>query len=366
MVALTLVANAARAVPTRQSAKSAAKAHAVGATPAFVARRRGDAGVAVSARSRKASHRLVIARAGGEVRVKSQRPTHGRRRVVRISAYPVCFALQGLGRARDARFAHTRHRFAPAPSSHPRTLPPHAALDEQGDELDDEENNRRTAEAEVEVVEDEDDEEEEEEAAPPTRVSEIMAQLQEAVDAGTGGDVLAELLPELTTEVSGIESAFKDIQAANVGLEDQAAAVKDQFLRLTADFDNFKKRTVKEKQQLGETTKSKVFEAMLPALDNFDLAKANLKPESEEGEKIMSQYQGLYEGPMTILSNQGLTAVDGVGAPFDPNFHEAIMREESEEPEDVIIEEFRTGYKMGEDTLVRASMVKVSAGPASE
>jgi molecular chaperone GrpE len=221
----------------------------------------------------------------------------------------------------------------------------------------------------VEVVEDEDDEEEEEaeEAAPPTRVSEIMARLQEAVDAGTGGDVLAELLPELTTEVTGIESAFKDIQAANVGLEDQAAAVKDQFLRLTADFDNFKKRTVKEKQQLGETAKSKVFEAMLPALDNFDLAKANLKPESEEGEKIMSQYQGLYEGLMTILSNQGLTAVDGVGAPFDPNFHEAIMREESADAaEDTILEEFRKGYKLGENTLIRPAMVKVSAAPSSE
>ena len=258
-----------------------------------------------------------------------------------------------------------------APRRAPADPPlPRAALDEQGDELDDEENNRRASEAEAEVVEDEDEDEdeaeEEEEAAPPTRVSEIMATLQEAVDAGTGGEALAELLPELTTEVTGIESAFKDIQAANVGLEDQAAAVKDQFLRLTADFDNFKKRTVKEKQQLGETTKSKVFEAMLPALDNFDLAKTNLKPESEEGEKIMGQYQGLHDGLMTILGNQGLVAVDGVGTPFDPNFHEAIMREESEEPEDVIIEEFRKGYKMGEDTLVRASMVKVSSGPASE
>ena len=271
-------------------------------------------------------------------------------------------------RRRRARFrSDAASRRAPADPPLPR-----AALDEQGDELDDEENNRRASEAEAEVVEDEDEDEdedeaeEEEEAAPPTRVSEIMATLQEAVDAGTGGEALAELLPELTTEVAGIESAFKDIQAANVGLEDQAGAVKDQFLRLTADFDNFKKRTIKEKQQLGETAKSKVFEAMLPALDNFDLAKANLKPESEEGEKIMGQYQGLHDGLMTILGNQGLVAVDGVGAPFDPNFHEAIMREESEEPEDVIIEEFRKGYKMGEDTLVRASMVKVSAGPAAE
>ena len=137
------------------------------------------------------------------------------------------------------------------------------------------------------MVED-DDEEEEEDAvadAAPSRVSEILAQLQAAVEEGNGGDVLAQVLPELATEVSGIESAFKDIQAANVGLEDQASAVKDQFLRLTADFDNFKKRTIKEKAQLGETAKGKVFEAMLPALDNFDLAKANLKGENEGEEK---------------------------------------------------------------------------------
>ena len=196
------------------------------------------------------------------------------------------------------------------------------------------------------MVED-DDEEEEEDAvadAAPSRVSEILAQLQAAVEEGNGGDVLAQVLPELATEVSGIESAFKDIQAANVGLEDQASAVKDQFLRLTADFDNFKKRTIKEKAQLGETAKGKVFEAMLPALDNFDLAKANLKGENEGEEKIINQYQGLVDGLMGVLTAQGLTPVEGVGTVFDPNFHEAIMRE-SDEPEDVIIEEFRKGTK---------------------
>ena len=110
----------------------------------------------------------------------------------------------------------------------------------------------------VEVeVEDEDEAEEEEEAAPPARVSEIMATLQEAVDAGTGGDALAALLPELTTEVAGIESAFKDIQAANVGLEDQAGALKDQFLRLTADFDNFKKRTARRSSSSGRRRRAR-------------------------------------------------------------------------------------------------------------
>jgi len=66
---------------------------------------------------------------------------------------------------------------------------------------------------------------------------------------------------------------------------------------------------------------------------------------------------------MEILSSQGLEAVPGVGAPFDPNSHEAIMREESEEAEeDTILEEFRKGYIIG-GTLIRASMVKVSAKP---
>jgi molecular chaperone GrpE len=108
-------------------------------------------------------------------------------------------------------------------------------------------------------------------------------------------------------------------------------------------------------------------EGMLPALDNYDLAKANLKTETEGEEKLAAQYQKLFDGLMTILSSQGLSTVESVGAAFDPSFHEAIMREESAEyAEDVVCEEFRKGYKMGEDTLIRAAMVKVSAGPPAE
>ena len=208
--------------------------------------------------------------------------------------------------------------------------------------------------------EDEDDEDEGSAPPPPSKCEELIAKLEESMDAPE--------LAELAAEVKAIETAFKDLQAANVGLEDQTGALKDQYLRLNADFDNFKKRTIKEKEQLATNAKSLVFEAMLPALDNFDLAKANLKTENEGEEKIAKSYEGLVDGLMTILSAQGLSTVAGVGSPLDPNFHEAIMREESEEhPEDTISEEFRKGYKMGEDQLVRAAMVKVSSGPpASE
>tara|TARA_B110000008_G_scaffold105040_1_gene107957 strand:+ start:507 stop:1208 length:702 start_codon:yes stop_codon:yes gene_type:complete len=201
----------------------------------------------------------------------------------------------------------------------------------------------------------------------PASATSCSASSRRQWEAGNAADVLADVLPEFTSEVSGIESAFGDIQAANVGLKDQADTLKDQYLRLNADFDNFKKRTLKEKEQLSQTAKSKFFEALLPALDNFDLAQANLKPEDEEAQKVVSQYQGLVDGLMTILTSQGLSTVDGVGAPFDPNFHEAIMREESADAaEDTILEEFRKGYKLGENTLIRPAMVKVSAAPSSE
>jgi len=221
----------------------------------------------------------------------------------------------------------------------------------------------------MEAVEDDEDDEDseaaeiEEERAPArlSRSGELLVELRAAMDSGDAVDVLARVLPELTIEEAEMSEGFGNLKAANVGLEDQAGALKDQYLRLNADFDNYKKRTLKEKEQLAQTSKIKLFQSMLPPLDNFDLAKANLKTETEGEAKISAQYQNLFDGLMTILSAQGLSMVEGVGAAFDPNFHEAIMREETDAyPENTVIEEFRKGYKMGADTLIRAAMVKVS------
>ena len=146
-------------------------------------------------------------------------------------------------------------------------------------------------------------------------------------------------------------------------MEDQVAAMKDQYLRLNADFDNFRKRTLKEKENLASSAKGDFVKALLPVLDNFDLAEKNIKGSTEGEEKILTGYQNMHKQLMEILSSQGLQVVAGVGEPFDPNDHEAIMREENDEmDEDTIIEEFRKGYKIG-SSLIRASMVKVSTKP---
>ena len=205
---------------------------------------------------------------------------------------------------------------------------------------------------EVEVVED--DEEvaegaEEEESA----LSALVGRLELVV--GDNADA-AELVASLKGEIG-------DANAKMVGMEDQVAAMKDQYLRLNADFDNFRKRTLKEKENLASSAKGDFVKALLPVLDNFDLAEKNIKGSTEGEEKILTGYQNMHKQLMEILSSQGLQVVAGVGEPFDPNDHEAIMREENDEmDEDTIIEEFRKGYKIG-SSLIRASMVKVSTKP---
>ena len=205
---------------------------------------------------------------------------------------------------------------------------------------------------EVEVVED--DEEvaegaEEEESA----LSALVGRLELVV--GDNADA-AELVASLKGEIG-------DANAKMVGMEDQVAAMKDQYLRLNADFDNFRKRTLKEKENLASSAKGDFVKALLPVLDNFDLAEKKIKGSTEGEEKILTGYQNMHKQLMEILSSQGLQVVAGVGEPFDPNDHEAIMREENDEmDEDTIIEEFRKGYKIG-SSLIRPSMVKVSTKP---
>ena len=107
---------------------------------------------------------------------------------------------------------------------------------------------------------------------------------------------------------------------------------------------------------------------MLPLIDNFELAKSQLKLETDGERKIDAAYQGLYKQMVELFRGLGLEAVAGAGQPFDPEVHEAILREPSNEvPDGTVLEEFRKGFKLGE-RLLRPAMVKVSytEGEASQ
>ncbi|XP_020578469.1 uncharacterized protein LOC110023404 [Phalaenopsis equestris] len=172
------------------------------------------------------------------------------------------------------------------------------------------------------------------------------------------------------SKVAEIEAYFQSIEDERSSLEnnvaslsDELAVEKDRVLRISADFDNFRKRTERERLSLMENVQGEVVENLLPVLDNFERAKDQIKVETEGEEKINSSYQSIYKQFMEILTSIGVVAIETVGNAFDPMLHEAIMREESAEFEEgIIVQEFRKGFKLGE-RLLRPAMVKVSAGP---
>ena len=156
-----------------------------------------------------------------------------------------------------------------------------------------------------------------------------------------------------TSEAPAEESADDKVKA----LEEELKKEKDNYMRLFAEFDNFRKRTSREKTEAYGDSAAKTIGAILPALDNFDRA-LDAPCEDENFKKgvemIFTQMNG-------ILEKLGVTEIEAVGAKFDPNLHNAIKQVESEDGEsDIVCEVFQKGYKLG-DRIIRPAMVAVTA-----
>ena len=149
-------------------------------------------------------------------------------------------------------------------------------------------------------------------------------------------------------------------------LEKEHETLKSQYVRIAADFDNFRKRQSRDQDDLKIQLVSKTLTAILPIVDNFERARQQLKPESEEAQTLHRSYQGLYKQLVEVLKQQGVAPMRVVGQQFDPNLHEAVLREQSEEfKEDVITEELQRGYHL-EGKVLRHALVKVSMGPGQQ
>ena len=146
-------------------------------------------------------------------------------------------------------------------------------------------------------------------------------------------------------------------------LEKEHQTLKNQYVRIAADFDNFRKRQSRDQDDLKVQLICKSLSAILPIVDNFERARQQLKPESEEAQTLHRSYQGLYKQLVEVLKQQGVAPMRVLGQQFDPNLHEAVLREPSEkENEDIIIEELQRGYHL-DGKVLRHALVKVSMGP---
>ena len=139
-------------------------------------------------------------------------------------------------------------------------------------------------------------------------------------------------------------------------LEGEKKEQLQSFLRLRADFDNYKRRTKQEILQAADQGKEDLLAKLLPVLDNLELALGA----TGEPEKWRSGVEMIFRQFLEVLAEAGLKPIPAVGEAFDPNIHEAVMREPSAEPENTVLEELKKGYLFGEKTL-RPSMVKVAA-----
>lgn len=141
--------------------------------------------------------------------------------------------------------------------------------------------------------------------------------------------------------------------------DEKIEELTDRLTRQMAEFDNFRKRTDKEKSQMYEIGAKDVIEKILPVVDNFERGLAAVK-EEEKGNPFEEGMEKIYKQLMTTLEALEVRPIEAVGKEFDPDFHNAVMHVEDEElGENIITEEFQKGYTY-RDSVVRHSMVKVA------
>lgn len=141
--------------------------------------------------------------------------------------------------------------------------------------------------------------------------------------------------------------------------DEKIEELTDRVRRQMAEFDNFRKRTEKEKTQMFETGAKSIVEKILPVVDNFERGLAAVT-EEEKGTPFVEGMEKIYKQMMTVLEEAGVKPIEAVGQEFDPNLHNAVMHVEDESVgENVVVEEFQKGYTY-KDFVVRHSMVKVA------
>jgi len=166
--------------------------------------------------------------------------------------------------------------------------------------------------------------------------------------------------------IEGLIQANDSLKAQLEQAQAQFEDLKGQYARLGADFENYRRRTEKEKEELNQLATAVTIKELLPVVDNFERARSQIKPQNDSEMNIHKSYQSVYKLLVDCLKRLGVAAMYPKGQEFDPNLHEAVMREATtEHPEGTVLEEFMRGYMLG-DRILRHAMVKVATAPEPE
>lgn len=197
-----------------------------------------------------------------------------------------------------------------------------------------------------------------EETAEDVCGSEVV---EEKTEAEEDSDETKEASDEEKEEDDGKKKMFgrKNKKDKKDKKDIQIEELNDRLMRLMAEYDNYRKRTDKEKSSMYEMGAKAIVEKMLPIIDNFERGFDCVTDEQKE-DPFVQGMDKVYSQMMAAFTEAGVVAIEAVGKEFDPNIHNAVMHVDDESVgESIVVEEFQKGY-MYRDTLVRCSMVKVA------
>ena len=183
----------------------------------------------------------------------------------------------------------------------------------------------------------------------------------EEKESQTSETELPQFLPDPAEVIETLQQQISDLLTQLDKQREENNSLKAQSVRIAADFENFRRRTLKEKQELEQQVKKKTINELLTVVDNFERARMQIKPANDGEMGIHKSYQGVYKSLVDSLKKIGVSAMRPEGKPFDPAYHEAMFREPTNaHPEGTVIEELVRGYLLNEEVL-RHAMVKVAA-----
>ena len=182
--------------------------------------------------------------------------------------------------------------------------------------------------------------------------NENLEEVEETVENTETTETEEEVVEEKTAEELLQEKVDK--------LEEELKQSEDKYLRLYAEFENFKRRKNKEIEINNVYKSQKVITEILPSLDNLERA-LQVESDNEEIKSLLKGVEMVYEGLLNVLKSEGVELIETENAQFDPNYHHAVMQEEDSEKESgAILDTFQKGYKL-KDRVIRPAMVKVNS-----
>lgn len=186
-----------------------------------------------------------------------------------------------------------------------------------------------------------------------------MAEENMKTAAEEAAETCAEESVEETAAETAAENAEPEVEVVDNSAEEKIAMLTDQLQRIMAEFENFRKRTEKEKEARFDMGAKSVIEKILPVIDNFERGLGGVSEEQKE-DPFVSGMDRVYRQMMTELEGIGVKAIEAEGKEFDPNRHNAVMHTEDDSVgENIVVKELQKGYTY-RDSVVRYSMVQVA------